>query len=376
MGDIMLGEQPLTLGFGVRSRAGEQGYTSLFAAVGPVFRRQDIVVGNLEGVLADPRSDEARSRFLINRAPEEAASALRRAGFSVLSISNNHIFDYGPWGLQRTVHSLECVGLECVGSTARPLVVCGQGGMQIGFAAWSMVPDTGYGSARPESWYNVTVDPQVIAEHVASVRRHVDRLILSIHWGNEFVTQPSRSQQEQARLWVDAGADVVLGHHPHVLQPVERYAGGLIFYSLGNFVSDLWLEPTRRSVIAELELGESIQYSLVPILISADYRPILCEGTDQHKKIIASLSSPKPLGEAQYNALAIRMRRAFRTSSLRHFCANLLRYNRSDLVSLVRWGILRVLFLVRIRRREAVDPNAVYSQPRACRSTSEWETKR
>lgn len=376
VGDIMLGEQPLALGFGVRSIAERQGYGSLFADVSAILQRQDIVVGNLEGVLADPQPDEKRSRFFINRAPEEAAIALRNAGFSVLSISNNHIFDYGSRGLQRTVQCLEDAGLGCAGSTARPLLIRVAGGRTIGFAAWSLVPDTCYGSARPESWYNVTDDPRRIAEDIAALRRQVDTLILSIHWGNEFVPQPSRRQQEQAHRWINAGADIVLGHHAHVLQPVERYAGGVIFYCLGNFVSDLWLRPARRSVIVEMELGTSIRYKLVPIVIGTGYRPMLCESATQRDEIVASLSLLKPLGVAEYNRTAIRMRRAFRVSSLRYFLVNLFRYRRSDFRSLVWWGILRALFLVRIWKKETVNPDMVYSQPKACGPGSGQETRK
>lgn len=257
-------------------------------AVAPVLKGADIAVGNLECAVATGGVPAAKG--FTFRAPPAAAAALVSAGIDVVSLANNHSLDYGVGALGETVANLDANSILHAGAgaddaAAHAPAVIERNGLRIAFLAYADVPvewrgfDTRSWIAGPDSpglaWLDI---PRMRAE-IASAKRSADVVVVLLHFGIEDQRMPSPLQVEEARAAVDAGASLVIGSHPHVLQPVERYGDGLIAYSMGNFVFDGDDNPTNESAILLVTLtGKSVtDYRLAPVVIDAAGFPHLAE---------------------------------------------------------------------------------------------------
>lgn len=218
-----------------------------FAAVAAQLRAADVTVGNLECALGTTGAPAPKAYTF--QGPPAGVGALAGAGFDLLSLANNHSLDYGAEALAETMALLDGAGIAHTGAgpaeaeAHRParLVV---NGLTLAFLAYVNVPVEGAGYDIA-AWTAVGDGPGVawaepgrIAADVAAARAEADLVIVLLHSGDEESERPNDVQRANARAAVDAGAALVLGHHPHVLQGVESYNGGLIVYSLGNFVFD------------------------------------------------------------------------------------------------------------------------------------------
>lgn len=338
VGDLMLGDSPITVGYGVRSRYGGGQLSSLFHDVRSALVSAELVFGNLETVLAQDSLERSRLRSEQMRGSPEYAKGLREAGFTVLNLANNHAMQHGGGAFRATVEALEGVGIKCCGLrgehpwSSRPVVVKSSSGA-VGVLGYSLRPRQ-YGSGVP---LFATGTAEAICEDVARLSDAVDRVIVSLHWGEEFVERPSCKEVSLARAVIDAGATLILGHHPHVLRPIERYGRGLIAYSLGNFVSDMiWTPELRRSVVLRCRLGsggvESVETA--PVRITADYRPVLVpEGAEDDGDLIRDRAA-SCYSEAEYRKATRIALRAQRVAAYRHALFRLHRYPPMVLASL------------------------------------------
>jgi hypothetical protein len=202
------------------SAAVEPGYP--FAGVTDRIAAADFALGNLECVVS-PLGTPKPTAPVTFRAPELAFGAIQRAGFDLVSIANNHVLDYGPEALDDMVARLDRAGLAHIGVGRRSVapespLIREIHGLKIGFFAF----------------YDVEIEKA--CRDVARARGSVDLVVVFNHWGVEAQTSPLGAQQSFGHALVDAGADLVVGAHAHVLQPEEWYRGKLIFYGLGNFV--------------------------------------------------------------------------------------------------------------------------------------------
>lgn len=363
VGDIFLGDQPICLGFGVRSLAQREGYKSFFADMKETFARYELVVGNLETVIASRSAVEStKSAGLVDRADPDAAAAMRDAGINLVGLANNHIFEYGEPGLEETVRHLDASGIEWAGK--RNHRVRDIAGNKVVFLSWSLLPDTYWPDLEPADHYNVATSIAPILDEIARVKDSADYVVLMLHWGNELVPQPSRKQQEIGHALIDAGVSVILGHHPHVLQPIERYKTGVIAYSLGNFVMDSWEEASRTSIILEITLGEVVEYRAIPVTIDGrKYRPALTKNEAEKSRILSILEYGEPLEDTVYLQLVYQERKRYRLSSVAHFIKNIHRVGIRNLAWALAWGLRRVVFLARVAGMEKNDPNIVYRGP-------------
>lgn len=220
--------------------------TSPFDGVSTLLQGADVTVGNLECALGTGGT-RARKRYTF-LAPPSAASSLAGAGFDVLSLANNHSLDYGAVGLNETTRLLDEAGIRYAGAgldevaAHRPALMEVKG-LRVAFLAYVNTPPEGsYRAAtwraRPRRYGVAWAEPGRIAKEVAAARQQADLVIVLLHSGRENVQAPDRVQRIAAHAAIDAGAALVIGSHPHVLQGVERYGGGVIAYSLGNFVFD------------------------------------------------------------------------------------------------------------------------------------------
>lgn len=239
VGDIMLARS-------VADWITEEAPDGPFEHVRELLLATDVTVGNLECAISDRGAAERKGYTF--RAPPLAARGLATAGFDVLALANNHTLDYGDDALFDTVAALRGAGIVPVGAggndgEAYAHVVVEREGVRLAFLSYAEVPnEAGYAmtswTATSESPGIAWVDEERIAAGVARAREEAEIVVVFFHFGNEGWSSPSARQREVARAAVDAGAHLVLGTHPHVLQEVEEYGSGLIAYSLGNFVFD------------------------------------------------------------------------------------------------------------------------------------------
>lgn len=212
-----------------------------FEKVRPALARADILFGNMESIMLSPHfpAKKLHPKALVCAMPgAEQAGALRRAGFDVLNMAANHVLDAGTRGLFNTRDHLRKAGIAVVGvgrtqAEARGLVVVEKGGLRVGFLGYCEPNNCTLQTAGPT---HAHYEPVEVIRDVRRHRRSVDTLVVSIHADIEFMPTPSWPRREAARRVAEAGASVVLMHHPHVPQGVERHRGSLIAYSLGNFV--------------------------------------------------------------------------------------------------------------------------------------------
>ncbi|RNC66028.1 MAG: CapA family protein [Desulfuromonadales bacterium] len=262
VGDIMLaGSATTTLA--------RTGFDYPFAKTTHELRQADITMGNLETPLTR-RGREFRDKTFRFRADPEAAAALKRAGFSVLTLANNHMMDYGEEGLKDTLATLSRHGIAHTGAgaslaDARRETMVGVRGKRVALLAYSLTyPAEFYAGANRAG--TAPGYAAHVREDIRRVRTEADYVVVSFHWGAERAEFPKQYQVEAARQAIDAGADAIIGHHPHVLQGIEFYRGKPILYSLGNFAFGSRSAAADRSAMARLTLsGDGCTVELIPL---------------------------------------------------------------------------------------------------------------
>jgi poly-gamma-glutamate synthesis protein (capsule biosynthesis protein) len=232
------------------------GYDYPFAQVRKFFDGAHIVFGNLEGPLTTRGTPEQDKTYVFRSPPDKVSQALKNAGFNVVSLANNHTLDYGADGLAQTREALDAVGIAHAGAganlkDARQPVILEAAGKRVALLAYSLT--------LPEHFYAEASKPGTAFGHethvradIEAARRQADIVLVSFHWGQEGKTTLRDYQTRLGHAAIDAGAAAVIGHHPHILQGVERYKDGVILYSLGNFTFGSYSLQARVSAVAEL----------------------------------------------------------------------------------------------------------------------------
>jgi poly-gamma-glutamate synthesis protein (capsule biosynthesis protein) len=238
--------------------AGEEGWAALFSDVSDVFHNADFGFVNMETPVA-PAHSKGSKPFMFD-APLELPEALKASGIKIVSFANNHVMDQGWAGFAETREHLRDEGLLFSGTSDtaqqgwRP-VITEANGIKVGWLGMTRwlngnrnpdkddQPHVNFFPYPGESGGAPGMDKAGVIEAVKAARAECDLLVVSIHWGIEYAPAPRPEDVEVAHKMLDAGASVIVGHHPHVLQPVETYktADGrntVIFYSLGNFLSN------------------------------------------------------------------------------------------------------------------------------------------
>lgn len=276
VGDVMLAR-------GVANQIKKHGdFNYPFLNMADFLNSADLVFGNLEGPISDRGVKQGSVHSF--RFDPKTVEALRWAGFDVVSIANNHILDYGPTALSDTQSYLEKNGIKFAGAgknyeEANEAAILEVKSKKLAFLA--------YTNLLPKS-LAATVDTPGISDFdvpkiktkIEVLRKENDLVIVSMHWGEEYQAKANLAQKKIAREFTDAGADLMVGHHPHVPQEVEQYNQGWIFYSLGNFVFDQnFSEETMEGLVAEVKIKDGKIDSVEPIKIkiNSTFQPQISE---------------------------------------------------------------------------------------------------
>lgn len=252
-----------------------------FALVAEQLQKYDLVVGNLEGPVSDRGANQG-SKYSFRFAPE-TVEGLRYASFDAVSLANNHMWDWGRYALCDTPeiladHGIVGFGAGCDEASANaPYVTDLDDGTRLAFISFTnLYPDSLVSRGDNPGISDFSLDR--IEQQVRSLKdqQSVDIVLLAVHWGEEYKTRSNSRQQKLAKQLVDLGVDVVVGHHPHVVQEVERVEDGWVLYSLGNFIFDQYFsEETMKGLAIELviENGEVQMVYPHPYKINTDYQP-------------------------------------------------------------------------------------------------------
>jgi poly-gamma-glutamate synthesis protein (capsule biosynthesis protein) len=231
--------------------APDAGFAWLFAPIADLLSEPDVTFANLETPIA-PRTSQGARPFVFN-APPAVIRALQRAGVDLVSVANNHAFDQGRPGFEETLQQLSAAAMTYVGAgpSSRPAgpVRIERNGLSLAFLGYTYGLNQSGNDCPPprpgarECLQAAEIDGDRIVEEVRAAAAEADAVVVSVHWGVEYEQQPRAEGVDLAHRIADAGALVILGHHPHVLQPVELYRradgrAAVIAYSLGNFISN------------------------------------------------------------------------------------------------------------------------------------------
>jgi poly-gamma-glutamate synthesis protein (capsule biosynthesis protein) len=192
----------------------------------------DYVIANLEGPISE-NGVKVGSKYSFRMNPD-VTKALNESNINIVNLANNHIFDYGKIAFEDTLKNLDKNNIKYFGISYEPLVI-EKNGTKIGFLGFS---DFLKHLEVRENKMGIAVINDKMSEIIKKAKEKVDVLIVSFHWGEEYQKLANERQRRLAKIAIDSGADLVIGHHPHVIQNVEKYNGKFIFYSLGNFVFD------------------------------------------------------------------------------------------------------------------------------------------
>lgn len=253
----------------IRSIAEERGYDHMFSCVADYLNRFDAVIGNLEGPITDYPSRSA------NTLPGElgntsftfdpvVSGVLARHNVRLLSVGNNHISDFGREGRESTKKYLEQAGVLYAGiPNESQLITTTIDGVRVGFVAFNQFLGEG--------------DEVKTVQVIQEARAESDYVIVYTHWGEEYVPA-TNYMKSLAHTFIDAGADMIIGSHPHVIQESELYKGKHIYYSLGNFIFDqYWTNEVKTGLGVEVTLGADVTIREVFFDIGRDGRTCLSD---------------------------------------------------------------------------------------------------
>jgi len=247
-----------------------RGFDFLFKKITQEIKKSDFAVGNMEFPIFPPYN----SQNMVFNSPPEVIQSLKQAGFSLMNIANNHILDQGNLGVISTINELKKHEMNYIGAglkhqkSAKGTIIKIKG-IKIGFTGYTGVSNYPIPAKNRSFYINWFYNYRKTLNRIKNMKKNCDYLVMVIHTGTEYRLKPERHDKILMKKYLNAGADLIIGHHPHVLQPVERIKSidgrdCYIFYSLGNFISNQSStvrtgyknlhHSTRDSVIVELNL--------------------------------------------------------------------------------------------------------------------------
>ncbi|USN53078.1 MAG: CapA family protein [Candidatus Nomurabacteria bacterium] len=274
VGDIMLSRT-------VADKMAKKGNDYPFSGMKDILQQADAVFANLECPITAGRHIEAEElSFRANPGVEEL---MADANISAVSLANNHSPNFGNDGLLDTISYLDAAGIASTGAgedldQAEQPALLTRNGITIAIVAytWSSLVPASYGASDTQPG-TAFMDIANMQSAVQRAQEMADYVFVSMHSGIEYTYTPTQQQIDFAHAAIDAGAELVIGHHPHVVQNIEAYKGKYILYSLGNFIFDqMWSQPTREGMLADIEIDSQegvTGLDFVPVIIDDYARP-------------------------------------------------------------------------------------------------------
>lgn len=213
-------------------------------------------------------------------------ATIKSGGINIVNCANNHIHDYGTAGILETMRNIDSAGIARIGigkdiNEARTPKIFTIKGKRIGFLGYS-------GWSFPAGKYKAGVayrSVDAVTEDVKKLRPIVDFVVVNFHWGDELSEWPNASQIVLAHKVIDTGADLIVGHHPHVLQGIELYKGKTIAYSLGNFIFGGNSRNTYETAVLAAEIiGNDLRTSIIPVSVKK-YQPQLANDAERTRTL-------------------------------------------------------------------------------------------
>ena len=270
----------------VKSLIASKGGAAPLADVAARLSSADVAVGNLESPLSVAGSQEP-SKSVTFRGSPKAIEGLTASGFDFVSLANNHALDYGKAALADTISALDAAGIAHAGAGAdrsaayAPAIIVRRGA-RIAYLAFSDVVPPGFAADARRGGIATGGRMSTVTDAIKQAKTQADYVIVSFHWGVEYQDDATSQQVRDARAAVDAGADVVAAHHPHVIQAVEMYKGKLIAYTLGDFVFDHYSRKTGEAFILDASIGPAgvTGVTVTPVYLDGNGKPKIVEGQD------------------------------------------------------------------------------------------------
>lgn len=268
-----------------------EGY--ILEGYGPYMKKSDIVLGNLETSVS-LRGKAMENKEYTFRSSPAALKALKDNNFTAVSIANNHVLDYGRDAFSDTLNNLDKVGILYAGGgrnkkEANAGVIIEKNGITVGFLAFSKV-------IPKVDWYATNIRSGIIGSYkvhekkfvalIKEIKKNCDVLVVSVHWGKEYATAIRDEEKYIGHSMIDAGADVIMGHHPHVVQGLEIYKDKPIFYSLGNFIFYGFKNKLcNKTIMAEFKVNKKAEITNISIMPGniINGRPIPMEGSEKEE---------------------------------------------------------------------------------------------
>ena len=236
----------------------KDGYNSPFREITAELKSGDITIANLESPIARGGREFTGKKFRF-RAEPAVAEALRSSGINLVTLANNHSMDFGGQALTETMSNLEKTGIAWVGAgenlaEARKMALYTIKGKKIAFLGYSLTQPVEFFATQNRPGTAPGLE-KIFVEDIKRARQAADYVIVSFHWGTEGRSDLQPYQRTVAHKAIDAGADVIIGHHPHVLRGIEHYKTGIVFYSLGNSTFASKSKTAESSIIVRLSFG-------------------------------------------------------------------------------------------------------------------------
>lgn len=342
VGDVSFGDHYACASIGVNAMLRRHPDIDLFSDVRGFISSADLAFVNLETVLSDRGLDRRRLPSMHMRGRPQDVHRLVDAGFDIVNVANNHMLQHGADAFLETVDILKNNGLGVVGLAKPNGLNCIPYRTKLGNKELIFL---GYGFEKDLYFEGTTLYAQGVAENILDdVQTHKTKdniVICSFHWGREFISYPNMSQIEIGRKVIDQGCDLILGHHPHVLNGFETWKDKLIFYSLGNFVFDQTWNPSctegcmiklsfqhDRFAVDDLQITE----------IGPDYTPTMkCPSVARQRfdELADTLEKSANNNGANYLADWTELNKKNRHASWRHMLRNFFRYDRHILRQII-----------------------------------------
>jgi poly-gamma-glutamate synthesis protein (capsule biosynthesis protein) len=281
VGDIMCGDSFSLMGRGAATMIDRYGSDFVEAGIADCLRAHDLAVGNIECVLSDADRRENSLRRLHMRGRPRTCGLLNEWGLNVANVANNHILEQGLPAAEDTVLNLRLAGLDVIGAGAD-----GRFGKGLSFIRKKIKGVVfylcGFCLRREPYAFDGGADLVNVLSAVGKLKAAQPdaMIVLSVHWGHEYIDYPSLEQRRTAEQLAQAGAAMIIGHHPHVVQGIGQVHNALVAYSLGNFIFDGFSEATGWSLILSVTVRDGAIDSVdtIPIERQKDFRPALAAG--------------------------------------------------------------------------------------------------